>query len=248
MRAHEYHISRLETQVSGGVASYEIIVDVEFPDFLSAAAQADRAEGAVVAGTTSCVQRGHQGARARDAITARADHIADDKDLVTPKLGDRDLEVCGRGGSLLHSRVHAPEASVEQFLELGDGQVGHRDLPDLRNQHEPFAGHVKRLRRLNLTRQDEYQAVPRPKAVGRIDRAVEIWLELCLRRPEQIRTEDWHIHARSPGGGLESTQGVFSVALGFRQVRIRGVEVVRGVERDHGLRGFLVRWTHHRTE
>ena len=180
MGRDEHDVPRLQPQIPGGVATQEVVVHVESSNFLATPANGDRTQRAVVARPSSSVQRRHYRAGAGDAVTPGAHHIPNYKDLIATQLRDRHLEMRGRAGALLDSRIDAAESGVEHLLQLRDGQVRDGDLTDLRNQDEPLARDIEGLGGLNFARQNENESIARAKSVVRIHWPIEVRLELAL--------------------------------------------------------------------
>ncbi len=165
MHRHEHHVSRLEPDVVARIPVQQVIVQVERRQRLAGAPHLDRAHVGALRHTARGIEpRQHRAERA-DLVGARLRHLAHDVHLVRAHVGDGDVEPRARARRALHTGIHPAEARVQHVAQLVEGEIRDEHLPNLRDQDEPLAGHLERVRQLHVARQDQHQHVTGPELV-----------------------------------------------------------------------------------
>ena len=154
------------------------------------------AEAAPLGGAAGQVERGEDGAGARDLVGAGPGHVADHEDLVGPEPRDGDLKPGGGAGPPPDAAVDPAEPGIEQVLEVAQGQTGHVDLSHLGDDDEALAGDLEGVGQLHVAGQDQDQHVAGPEAIRGVDRPGDHRLELGADPLEHLQAED----RQRPGG------------------------------------------------
>lgn len=189
MHRHKDDVAGLQPNVGGVAAAKQIIVEIETVDERAAAANLDLPEAAVGGGAAGGVERVQHGAGARDLVGARPDDVARHVDLDVPEPGERELKPGRPVPVPPDPGVHPAEAAGKLCLELTEREVGHVDLAHLRDDHEPFAGHLQGVGPLHVAGEDEHEHVPGAEPVVLVDGARLGGLESCRAAPEGFDAE-----------------------------------------------------------
>ncbi len=205
-RRNEHDVPALQPYVVSGDAPEQIRVPVERAGEVSAAPHLDVTERPVLGRPAGRVQRRENRARACHLVGAGAGDLSNHEDLDGSYLGDRYLELCRGASTTSDPGIHPAQPRVELILELAHGQVGHVDLPDLRDNDETLAGHFEAMGQLHVAGEDQDQHVARAQAVVLVDRPRHDGIELGAAPPEHVQPEDLEF-LRRLGQGI-GAQGI----------------------------------------
>ena len=159
MHRHEHHVARLEPDVAAGVATEQIIVQIERRDRLAEAPHFDAAHVRALSHAARRVERREHRAERADLVRARLRDLAHDIDLVGAHVRHRDVEPRRRVRPSAHAGIHPPEARVQDVTQLVQREVTDEHLTDLGDQHEPLTRDLQRVRQLDVAGEDQHQHV-----------------------------------------------------------------------------------------
>jgi hypothetical protein len=168
---HEDHVPVLEPDVAGVDTVQQVVVDVERIHQLITPADLYAPEAPIGTRAPRCVERVEYRAGAGHLIGSGAHHISHDEDLNISEPREGDLELGASIGRTPDSGIHSPQPAVELILELCQGEIGHVDLADLRNDDEAFPVDRESVRLFDVAGENQDQHVSRSEPIVLVNRS-----------------------------------------------------------------------------